>query len=382
MAIDSHSELLKIVEDLTALLERSRQENIPGSLARLRNACLEVGKVWSKSCRGYHARVYRRNFKPPSFDFLSFESPFNAHSGLSPSSSFLPDGPEPWVEYDQETIQEEILGRAGYIDLNSLHAFRTEADKTFNDHKLAVQSIIDITTKDIPSSFLETMKDSALQLSLKTTGDLNNEAVTHIKLPPSNDKRAMAEGKQLPIHWVFMNYATSVNSVLESIPKLSELADQTAKHIVRQRPHIHQKSAGSKVFIGHGRSLVWCEFKDFIEERLGLPTNEFNSVSVAGFSTKERLSEMLDEATIAFLIMTGEDEQPDGNDRARENVVHEVGLFQGRLGFERAIVLLEEGCEEFSNITGLGQIRFPKGSIKSAFEEVRRVCEREELLLP
>ena len=156
----------------------------------------------------------------------------------------------------------------------------------------------------------------------------------------------------------------------------------TPAHIVRQRPHIHQKSAGSKVFIGHGRSLVWREFKDFIEERLGLPTNEFNSVSVAGFSTKERLSEMLDEATIAFLIMTGEDEQSDGNDRARENVVHEVGLFQGRLGFERAIVLLEEGCEEFSNITGLGQIRFPKGSIKSAFEEVRRVCEREELLLP
>ena len=30
--------------------------------------------------------------------------------------------------------------------------------------------------------------------------------------------------------------------------------------------------------------------------------------------------------------------------KARMNVIHEVGLFQGRLGFERAIVLLEEGC--------------------------------------
>ena len=62
------------------------------------------------------------------------------------------------------------------------------------------------------------------------------------------------------------------------------------------------------------------------------------------------------------------------------NVVHEAGLFQGRLGFERAIILLEEGCKSFSNIEGLGQIRFPKGNIVALFEEVRRVLEREHLI--
>jgi hypothetical protein len=45
-------------------------------------------------------------------------------------------------------------------------------------------------------------------------------------------------------------------------------------------------------------------------------------------------------------------------------------------------VLLEEGCTEFSNIHGLGQIRFPKGNIGAAFEEVRRVLEREDVLPP
>src|SRR5262249_12944762 len=107
---------------------------------------------------------------------------------------------------------------------------------------------------------------------------------------------------------------------------------------------------------------------------------EFNSESVAGKSTTTRLSELLDAAGFAFLVMTGEDEQPDGKLRARENVVHEAGLFQGRLGFERAIVLLEEGCEEFSNIHGLNQIRFPKGDIAAKFEEVRVVLEREGLI--
>jgi predicted nucleotide-binding protein len=62
------------------------------------------------------------------------------------------------------------------------------------------------------------------------------------------------------------------------------------------------------------------------------------------------------------------------------NVVHEAGLFQGRLSFTKALVLLEEGCMEFSNIQGLGQIRFQKGKISTAFEEVRRVLEREGLI--
>jgi predicted nucleotide-binding protein len=89
---------------------------------------------------------------------------------------------------------------------------------------------------------------------------------------------------------------------------------------------------------------------------------------------------MLDTAAIALLVLTAEDERIDGAVVARQNVVHEAGLFQGRLGFERAIVLLEEGCEEFSNIAGLGQIRFPTGGIAAAFEEVRRVLEREGLI--
>lgn len=89
---------------------------------------------------------------------------------------------------------------------------------------------------------------------------------------------------------------------------------------------------------------------------------------------------MLDDAAIAFLVMTAEDELKDGSKHARMNVMHEAGLFQGRLGFSPAIIVLEEGCEEFSNIQGLGQIRFPHKKIKSAFQEIREVLERENLV--
>ncbi|MBS1856152.1 MAG: nucleotide-binding protein [Acidobacteria bacterium] len=108
-----------------------------------------------------------------------------------------------------------------------------------------------------------------------------------------------------------------------------------------------------------------------------LPWDEFNRVPVAGVTNIARLSEMLDAAAIALIIMTAEDEQADGTLHARLNVVHEAGLFQGRL---KAILLIEDGCEEFSNVQGLGQIRFPKGNIKAIFEEIRRVLEREGLV--
>ena len=141
-----------------------------------------------------------------------------------------------------------------------------------------------------------------------------------------------------------------------------------------------QKSVGSNVVIGHGGSPVWRELKDFLRDRLGLPVDEFNAVSVAGRPTVERLEEMLAGACFAFLVMTTEDEQPDGKVRARENVVHEVGLFQGKLGLRRAIILLEDGCQEFSNIQGLGQIRFQRGNLMAKFEEVRKVLEREGMI--
>ncbi len=134
---------------------------------------------------------------------------------------------------------------------------------------------------------------------------------------------------------------------------------------------------GNRVFIGHGQSPIWRELKDFLDGRLELPWDEFNREAVAGTTTFERISTMLDSASFAFIIMTAEDQHSDATTHARQNVVHEVGLFQGKLGPRKAIILLEDGCQEFSNIVGLSQIRFPRGRISAVFEDIRRVLERE-----
>jgi predicted nucleotide-binding protein len=140
------------------------------------------------------------------------------------------------------------------------------------------------------------------------------------------------------------------------------------------------RAAEQKVFIGHGHSLVWLELKSFLQDDLDLTIDEFNRVSTAGIATSNRLEQMLDDAAFAFLILTAEDEATDGKLHARENVVHEAGLFQGRLGFKKAILLLEETCEKFSNIDGLGYIPFPTGKMRAAFEDIRKVLKREGLI--
>ena len=134
-----------------------------------------------------------------------------------------------------------------------------------------------------------------------------------------------------------------------------------------------------KYFIGHGGSPEWLKLKDFLENTLKLPYEEFNRIPQAGNITSNRLKEMLESCCMAFLIMTGEDEHADGTLHARPNVIHEIGLFQAQLGYERAIILREEGCQGFSNIEGITYIPFPKGNIRAAFEDIRGVLKRESI---
>ncbi len=160
---------------------------------------------------------------------------------------------------------------------------------------------------------------------------------------------------------------------LERFAEFNEHAPQEAAKV------ISAADTRPVVFFGHGRSEVWRVLKDYVVNQLGCDYEEYNREPTPGLSRKERLVSMLERADFALLIMTAEDQQEDGTWRARENVVHEVGLFQGRLSFERAIVVLENGCNEFTNIAGLDQIRYAD-NIMNIAHQVRDVLVREDLI--
>jgi predicted nucleotide-binding protein len=117
--------------------------------------------------------------------------------------------------------------------------------------------------------------------------------------------------------------------------------------------------------------------KVFLQDDLNLATVTYESEPRTGESIAPILEKILDQATFAVLVLTAEDETVDGACRARQNVVHEAGLFQGRLGFKKAILLVQDGVEEFSNVAGLQHISFSGDRIEQAFYEVQRVLKRE-----
>ena len=132
-----------------------------------------------------------------------------------------------------------------------------------------------------------------------------------------------------------------------------------------------------KIFIAHGRDAAWRDLKDHLSDKHGMKVEAYESGARAGRVIRDTLEGMLQNNSFAVLVMTGDDKAEDGSPRARQNVIHEAGLFQGKLGFNRAIVLLEEGVEGFSNLQGIEQIRFANGNIQSTFGEVLATIRRE-----
>ncbi len=367
-----YEELLSIADRMDQLAECWRRPEIREPLKRLGQVANEIGKAWSGSWIGYQANVYYADLQPPP-PGAHFSSEWGLyHSGPSGSSG-------DWVEFDAKEVEAAIRDRAGNPDLESPRKIWREAIKEFEKERSNAISILEVVVKSNPDTFLKGLRSELEELKI-----FDENKVIGLYRPKqfmSRDPRAIYQGLWTPPHFSALSEPWAIQHTFSMIMKLGENVRQARSHLLRQRQVRQQEGTiGTKVFIGHGRSPVWRELKDFITERLKLPVDEFNRVPIAGMTNIERLSEMLDAATFALLVMTGEDEQPDGKLHARMNVIHEAGLFQGRLGFTRAIVLLEEDCEGFSNIEGLGQIRFPKGNIRQAFEDIREALEREGVL--
>ncbi|ASR55881.1 TIR domain-containing protein [Cellulomonas sp. PSBB021] len=167
--------------------------------------------------------------------------------------------------------------------------------------------------------------------------------------------------------------APEVDTVLE----LMEVFDSHASDCAVPKPPLVEPPA-PRVFIGHGgSSKQWMDLQNHLEHLHSYSVEAFETGARAGHHIRDVLERMLDVSSLALLVLTAEDEQADGAMRARQNVVHEAGLFQGRLGYSRAILLIEDGVEEFSNAAGVQHIPFPRGQIRAAFGDVLAVLRRE-----
>lgn len=285
-----------------------------------------------------------------------------------------------WREFDAEEIKSYIYETAGNPNIELLRDKARKAVAIFDEGKADILSIFENELAEGADLFLTKLKAELEKLKPL----FKDDALKHL-CPKgqimTRDMIAMGQGNLVPPHVDVKAEIIAVHYAFDLCKSAADLSKKAGSHLERKvRRKFAAGRVGTNVFIGHGRSLEWRKLKDFIQDRLQLPWDEFNRVPVAGITNIARLSEMLDAAAIALLVLTAEDEMVDGEVQARMNVIHEAGLFQGRLGFTKAILLLEEGCSQFSNVQGLGQISFPKDNIAACFEEIRRVLEREGLI--
>ena len=207
---------------------------------------------------------------------------------------------------------------------------------------------------DSEAEFFADYRGSSGYFSYERTRGSRKLSVTNIAPDGTTNVSVSAESREL------------VQAVLE----LFEIGFPKSRLLPPPKPKPH-------IFIGHGQSNAWKELKDHLHEKHGFEIEAYEIGAREGHEIRDILEELLKNSAIALLVMTGEDATSDGRLMARQNVVHELGLFQGRLGFSKAIVLLEKDTEAFSNIAGVQQLRFTSGRIREVFGDVLAILKRE-----
>lgn len=135
---------------------------------------------------------------------------------------------------------------------------------------------------------------------------------------------------------------------------------------------IEDEIKSNRIFISHGRSEEWRKLQAYLEKDLEKNTLELAQEANLGRTILQKLYEESRKCSIAVIVMTGDDKAVAGETRARENVMHEIGFFQGFYGLNNVILLHESGVNIPSNIHGLVYIPFPKDTIEATFGAVLR----------
>lgn len=140
-------------------------------------------------------------------------------------------------------------------------------------------------------------------------------------------------------------------------------------------------NCANTIFVGHGHSPLWGQVVTFLRDKLECENViYFESESRSGKHIGDILKGFANESKFAVIIMTAEDETKEEKIRARQNVIHEIGFFQGKLGFEKVAILKEDIVEPFSNNDGFQYIEFSKNNIKQTFYDLQEMLKRENII--
>ncbi|MEA2901835.1 MAG: hypothetical protein QOH36_1722 [Actinomycetota bacterium] len=172
---------------------------------------------------------------------------------------------------------------------------------------------------------------------------------------------------------------------LMSIRDRIDLFDEEYSEPTPVGDHVDQR--GQRVFIVHGRATdAKHELARTIEQITGNAPTILHEQPDGGRTIIEKFEDYASEAGAAVVLLTPDDEgrlksgslPSDLADRARQNVVYELGWFHGRLGRGKVIALLGEGVEKPSDLDGVLYLPLdPSGSWKLRLGHELRAADIE-----
>jgi predicted nucleotide-binding protein len=175
------------------------------------------------------------------------------------------------------------------------------------------------------------------------------------------------------IHFfIYPNNKSSINIISESVElNLFIINFLKQKEIEIEKPPI-------KIFIGHGGVDIWENLATKISSKKvnnrELKTLSFESNKYCGADNYSIAYNSIKEAEFAVILMLAEDEMKNDEWRARDNVLHEIGLAQGLKGPDKTIILFDAKLP--SNISGLNHIKIDKDKLDHAALEVKEAIEK------
>ncbi|MQY28119.1 hypothetical protein NRB56_37020 [Nocardia sp. RB56] len=156
-----------------------------------------------------------------------------------------------------------------------------------------------------------------------------------------------------------------------SVVGLPDLGDGFLQQ--RDRPPV---TGVRRVLILHDENPQWQDVQRFLERRCGLETDQLGPADFDAGGFEAAVGGPLSRCGFAVCILSARD-SVHGFRQPSQAIVHQVGILQGRYGFGRVAILVEDGCDLFTNLSGLIRLEFPRGRVEAKFLELHRMLLRE-----
>lgn len=378
-------ELISLAEKLEKAEEPIRAPAANMSLGALEKGIRIAEAAWSGSWLGYHARVYHEEMEPPPAG-----TSFRTEWGLITGEGVDQPSTGKWNKYRREDVVRFIWEKARNPKIDSLRDASARASRLHAEAKTSIDPLLaSLQAKPGKDAILDSLVGKVSESVVHTEGDFLKKWSPR-KTPPTKDEIALAEGLLVPPHllvkaeiWAIRHPFMACGELAKTLRWLAghitelEKKDEESRRTTELRARSAPKPGGPGIALGHGKSGLWRLLRDRMAADFPVPCHGFQQVPLPGLGTMAAMLEVLPRARFAILMLTREDVACEGEPAASLNVARLAGLFQGRLGFSKVLLLTEEGGPALPGVNDLPRLVFPAGDPVAIWPEARAILESE-----